>query len=451
LLHRLSTAALLAALLAAPTAADVLTGTVVDGAGQPIVQCDIDIEDQVTGNELSLSGDFTDASGVFSIVVPPGFYRVSFNPPAPPASTAFPDDVKDVVVAGVKSMGVVQLASGVGLYGTVVTSGGLPIAGINIDIENATTGEELDLAHDVTSASGQFAVPSITGPVRLQLKATGIFPTLASKELELTITGDTILGNIPLSPGFIAFGVVRTPSGQAVPGADIDARDVATGAKVYTPGDNTDFAGQFTVTVPAGTYDFEACPKFADLLAPGQATGVLVTSTTNVGQITVLPGAILSGTVTDAQGTPFADADIDLDHPVTGVSVPICGDNTDAVGAYAVVVPKGTWTVVFEPTGFDVPYGADVHASLSIQGNTVLHGVIRHGNGGDRRCGADALARRGYAASRELGLRLRARRRAPGCAGDSRDLDRLHRPAAVRRDGSDRHLQRLDVHDDRRR
>ena len=64
----LSLAALL--LAAAPASADLLSGRVLDSAGLPLAACNLDVIDVVTGNDMALAGDTTDAAGLFSIDVP---------------------------------------------------------------------------------------------------------------------------------------------------------------------------------------------------------------------------------------------------------------------------------------------------------------------------------------------------------------------------------------------
>ena len=75
---------LLPVLLTATAQADVVTGRVLDAAGQPVPGCNIDMRDEVTGNDMVLSNDSTNALGVFSIAVPTGLYQVTITPPLPP-------------------------------------------------------------------------------------------------------------------------------------------------------------------------------------------------------------------------------------------------------------------------------------------------------------------------------------------------------------------------------
>ncbi|HKB16418.1 MAG TPA: hypothetical protein VKF62_10145 [Planctomycetota bacterium] len=75
---------LVAILLARVASADILSGEVHrQVGGQAVPGVDIDVFDQVTGVKLVTPNDNTDAQGEFSVVVPPGLYRVAFDPTGP--------------------------------------------------------------------------------------------------------------------------------------------------------------------------------------------------------------------------------------------------------------------------------------------------------------------------------------------------------------------------------
>lgn len=57
----------------------VLSGTLTDFVGNPELGADIDVLDPLTGTEIVLSGDDTDAFGHYQVVVPPGTWRVEIN------------------------------------------------------------------------------------------------------------------------------------------------------------------------------------------------------------------------------------------------------------------------------------------------------------------------------------------------------------------------------------
>jgi hypothetical protein len=363
--------------ISSPAGADLLVGKVVGPGGAPVAGVNIDAVDQSTGNDVLLANDSTDANGDFQVTIPAGVYTISFLPPPPPASTAFALDVPNVVVSGTANLGTVALEAGVVLSGTVRTSSGAPVAGLDVDVRDLATGLDLYIAHDKTDSSGQFAVPCVLGDVELELKANKLGGApLVSQDMVLAITGNESIGIVTLQPGHIVVGRVLTQGGAPVAGADLDAMDVATGIDVYTPGDNTDAQGDFELIVPAGTFDFDVCPQLASSLAVEVVEGVAVSSGVDLGNITLSPGVLLSGVIRDTLGAPVPGADVDLSHPVTGADVPICGEHAGLDGSYAFTAPVGTWDVSFEPAGYDLPLGADVHPAVSLFSPATIDGAL---------------------------------------------------------------------------
>ena len=160
----------LAFILTAPTTqADIITGRVLDAAGQPVHGCNIDMIDAVTGDEMAISNDSTNAMGIFSIVVPTGLYQVTINPPQPPVTVSLVETLNDVVVVVTQDLGDIHLTPGGLLSGTILLPGGLPAAGVNLDIE-MPDGSEYIPAWDGTDLLGKFAVVAPQGDVFLQIR-----------------------------------------------------------------------------------------------------------------------------------------------------------------------------------------------------------------------------------------------------------------------------------------
>ncbi|MDA0948335.1 MAG: carboxypeptidase-like regulatory domain-containing protein, partial [Planctomycetota bacterium] len=174
----MNTAALsLAGLLlaAAPASADLLSGRVLDAAGLPLPACNLDVIDVVTGNDMALAGDTTDASGLFSIDVPTGLYLVHVTPP--PGSLHLVGEVDGVAVIGPTAMGDIQLVSGALLSGMILLPGGLPAVGANLDIELAN-GDEYFPAGDTTDDTGLFSMVVPLGELALQVRPETLTATL---------------------------------------------------------------------------------------------------------------------------------------------------------------------------------------------------------------------------------------------------------------------------------
>lgn len=368
---------LLALPLLAPSAgADVVSGLLLDSNGQPVAGANISAKNS-GGDDVTVLNGSSNALGQFAFTVPSGILDVTFTPPPPPASTALPIEVEDVIVFGATNMGTVVAPAGVSVSGVVRNSIGIPVEGVDIDVVDLTTGDKLDLSNDQTNAFGQYAVPCPIGPVALQFKATNAsIPNLVSQELELTLTTSLVLADLLLENGVHVIGTVVGPGGGPLNNIDVDAQDSITGEKIYTPGDNTNSAGQYDIVVPTGTFDFDYCPPSGVLLTSAEILKVNIAGPTNLGSVQLLNGVVLSGQILGPDGQPYAGADIDLEDPVSGQDFPLCGDSANSNGVYSLVVPTGTWNVIFEPKGFSEPIGADVNASVVINSNAVLNGSL---------------------------------------------------------------------------
>ena len=365
-------------LLTLPSAADLVTGRVVDPNGVGVSAVNLDAYDLSTGNQVTLLNDGTDGSGFFTTTIAPGLYRIVFKPPAPPLTTLLVREVNNVVVTGTKDMGVVALTRGVSLGGRSVNASGFPVANVDVDVVDQATDLQVPLQGDHTDAFGNFLIAVPKTPIGVQFRTDGISPVLAPRTLEFTLAVDTSLGNVVLRPGFFLAGTVRRSSGSNVAGADTDVFDGVTGDKLFTPNDNTNSNGIFQVVVPAGNYGIEVCPKPADLLVGKEVLGVAVTQDTDVGLITLQGGVVLSGTIRDSLGAPVQNADVDLRSSTTGASVVLCFDNSSASGAYSVVVPTGTFDITYSPPGpgCSSNLDPDVDPGVVISGNTVRNSVL---------------------------------------------------------------------------
>jgi hypothetical protein len=372
---RLLSPFLVLVLWAAPAAGDLITGRVVDPSGAGVPGVNLDAIDLINGGQASLTNDSTDAGGFFTTTIAAGVYRVIFKPPPPPATTLLVLEVDPVVVSGTVSLGTRTLALGVSLGGRTLQTNGIPAANVDVDVVDVGTGQEVPLQGDNTNAFGTFNISVPSTPIEVQFKTDNVLPTLAPIALQLDLNGNASLGDVTLEPGFFLEGTVERTSGQAVVGADLDVRDGASGVQLFTPGDNTDSGGDFSVVVAAGTYDVEICPNPANGLVATEIVMLSIVGDTDVGTIVLQNGVTLSGTITDGQGAPVQNADVDVRFSASGVAVVLCSDNSNASGAYSVIVPTGTFDVTFSPPGSSC-LGSDVHLGVVVSGNTVRNGVL---------------------------------------------------------------------------
>jgi hypothetical protein len=374
----LNTTSLVAFALLAPLAsAQTLSGKVVDPSGVGVFGVNVDVTDQITGQDVPLVNDGTDITGAFSVDVPAGLYTVILFPPVPPTTTLLVGTVADVLVTGPTDIGTITLTQGVALSGRVLRAGGIPVSGMDLDVIDKTTGVDINPPGDTTDAFGQFLMAVPTTPIEVQMEPNPAgFPLLAPESFDMKIGVDTNMGDTMLSPGFTLSAVVQRTNGTPIKAADLDATDIVTGIKRFTPTDNTDANGFVDVVVPAGSYEINLCAPVSQRLVSTIVSPVAVNADTNLGVVQMAGGVVLSGTVTAANGgATIAGTDLDLFFSATGLSSATCNDNTDANGNYAVVAPLGTFDVIFSPD-YDTLYGSTTKLSVTITGDLTLDAVL---------------------------------------------------------------------------
>ncbi len=354
---------------AAGAVADQLSGFVVDAQGLPVAGVNISAKSESGGGNGNLANGGTDASGFFDVTIDPGVYEFTFEPPPPPAAVALAAVLEGVVVSGNSSLGTVALGEAVAVSGRTVSAGGIPVAGVNLDVIDLTTGENIVLPGDITDLSGQFSVATPPGPIEVLFDTTPILaPLLAPHQINMAPAVSTNVGDVQLAPGFKVTAAVFDPSFQPLVNVDVDVRDPFTGVKLYTPGDNTDNNGFVDFVVPQGVYDIEICPQFVLGLVPHLFGSTPINATTNLGIVTLAAGVPLTGTVTSHLGPVVGGADVDVVDSATQLPVFICDDNTNGVGQYQVIVPNGQYDLVFTP-----PYSA--HLASSVEAGVVVNGA----------------------------------------------------------------------------
>jgi hypothetical protein len=366
----------LLALFAATAQADFLTGQLVDSNGVPVAGADIDVKNNGSGGKPTLFNDGTDASGFFNVTIPNGDYDVIFNPPPPPFSMALTAKIKDVIVVGTKNMGVVTVPAGVAASGRVLTQAGLPVGGVNINAFDKTLGSSVDLLNDTTDAFGNFSLSVPSGEIAFRIDPTPAHADLAPVQLDLSLSADVNLGDIVMVPGFPISGILHGVGGAPLSGVDIDVFD-ASGKKLYTPSDNSQATGFFTVTAPAGNVEVAICPLTATRYVAETFAVAIAGAPTNLGVINMIKGKLVSGHVSSSLAPSEGGVNLDVTDSVTGIPLALCTDNTNGAGNYQVVVPTGTFDFKFDPFGYAQPLGATKLLGVVVAVDMTLDAVLQ--------------------------------------------------------------------------
>ena len=256
--------------------------------------------------------------------------------------------------------------------GFVRNSQGQGIAGVDIDAENALTGESMTLSNDGTTATGSYAVFLPPGTYHLQFTPPAGQPLVGHERRNLVVMSQVSL-NVTLQNGFFLFGTVRNPALQPIAGIDVDIRDQATDVKLFVPHDDSDATGFYSVVVPAGTYKVLFRPNPSTSLPVRVFENIVMTQDRNL-DCTLQSGVRLFGTATDPVHDPLAGVSLDVFNAGSGAKVWTFGVSSDQLGNYqAALLPGITYRLEYSgPSGWG--YGPTIVSSMLISFNT-LHNV----------------------------------------------------------------------------
>ena len=317
-----------------------ISGTVTTAAGVPVVGCNMSAY-SLAGVKYYTPNDSTSATGTWSIVVPIGTILLRTTPPA---VTNLVTEQQQVVVTGTANLGTNILDQGFVVSGNVVDSvTALPIASARFTATNSLTGETVFLPSTaITNAFGAFSLLLPRAFIDLEVTSPTTNPHAAKEVLGIAVVSSFSLGQVRVERGVIVTGTVTGPAGPVL-GADIDVF-TTDGYKLFTPNDNTNASGVFSVVIPPGTYTFTVEPLAASGLVGARTVPTTVSLNGSIGTIPLAAGVPLSLAVTTPTG-PVAGINLDASDPATGTKLVLSGDESDAFGNITTFVPAGTWNL----------------------------------------------------------------------------------------------------------
>ena len=302
---------LLATLWASSASAVTLSGRVTDTAGSGVHPIRIDVYISSNGTLVNTPDDTTNAQGFYSMQLQAGTYNLVFNPAA--GSHLFKKTVNFVNVSTNTTLNV-TLPRGHYLSGRVVNASGVGVFNVDLDFLDPTTGDPaVNVQGDHTDVNGYY-----TAIVDSAVWNVPFMPPAASKlvpqELvSVDLRSDQNAGTLVVPPGFYVHGTVTDAGFFPIADADLDARVAGTRPKLYTPGDNTDAGGSYTLLLPAGTYDISAAPPPGEPYADATARSIAVSADVTAPNLVLPPGFQLRARCKDPGGIAVAQVDMQVD------------------------------------------------------------------------------------------------------------------------------------------
>lgn len=332
----------------------VITGTVMNTAGEPVVGVDIDILDPFTGVALILSQDFTVADGSFTTVIcevaPPGFYDIHFQ--TAPSMPYFDLVVQSVNLTGNTDLGTLVLEDASIVSGRVIGDSGDPLSAVDLDFFDPISGQQTAFSGDFTDDDGLYSIKVFADfwDIRFtQGSGTSPIPLVPLLLSDVAVFDVVDLGDAVLRDGHELTGTIEEASGAPVVGSDIDVIDPITGEKFLTPGDNTDGSGVFQVLVPAGSWELEVDPPQGTSLVASLTNITVPIGGVDIGVLILPEGFPVIGTVVDISGDIIPDTDLDFFISATGIEIPTAHDNANSSGVFSVQVEPNTYDIAFRP------------------------------------------------------------------------------------------------------
>lgn len=373
---RLSLALTAAALVSSVATAGVITGTLIDSAGNPVRNAVFQVDAMAGSDTPIVSGGFTNANGQFTTTITPdGDYRITVFPLPPPQSSVVTARFENIVVGPTtNNLGVKVLEVGTALSGRVVNSVGTPLQQVSLEFLTAPDQQPLDFTNPDTSISGHFTVNIPFGDCEVHFEPGPVPYYGGTSTAPVTVfmndvTGPVNLGDVVMPPGYSVSGVVRRRSDNTpVEDADVVILRSDTGASVWSPKDKTSETGSFLVVVPAGTYDFGVVADPDEELVAWVTRNRAVPPSLSLGTILLDEGVELAGKATDAGDVGQVGVTIRLTDSTTNQPVFTGSSRTTEGGSYRMTVPTGTFDLTFDPP-YALPVGRETDVDLVVNGN----------------------------------------------------------------------------------
>lgn len=360
----------------------VINGTVSDESDVQLSGVNVQVFDFDTGSWIN--EDVTDANGIYRIAVPPGKYRVRAIPldAAKRFSSEFHDNMArwdlaaPVTIESKETTKLIRfnLAKGNHITGSVVNGGGIPQAGVRIDVFDFDTGFWIDSA--VTDKDGKYTTNGLSNgnyrvkaSPRLETRLAGSFFRDADNwnGAKRVVINSEVANDINFTlfnGGLVTGRITDVSSDMPIPGIEVGAYNIDTGNPFNGDWINsgiTDGNGNYSIKVPFGIYLVRANASgtnyigtfYDNVFNTEQAKSAAVTFGRDFNaNFSLATGGRFKGTVSNIDNSGIKGARVDIFDFNTNVWVN--NGLTDINGEYNVNVPSGVYRIkITAPVGSD--------------------------------------------------------------------------------------------------
>ncbi len=345
-----------------------ISGTITDSSGVPVSNADIDV-DSLHGGRLYTPNDKSKiVTGAYWIVVPPGNFRLRYDPPATGGRLRgvqidSATIVRDTIIN-------VSMMNGSLFSGLVTNSIGAGIRDVDVDLRVDSTGQKVFVSNNSTDSSGFYQVAVPTGVFEIRYTPPAASRFVAELKDSFVIAGDTSWDQI-LGAGVICSVFVHDSARNPVVNADLDLKYFSSGVKLFTPNDKSNADGYVVVAVYPDIYEVQIQPApgsfFDQLVVPGVPIN---TDTTLDLLLPAVQRINWSGQIRNTNATGLANIKIDLQVRLTGAKAFLFKNLTDSSGLFNIAAPVGTYDVLISPPAGS-RYVAQVIENAVFSGDTL--------------------------------------------------------------------------------
>ncbi|MBK8178152.1 MAG: hypothetical protein IPK67_04525 [Planctomycetes bacterium] len=244
----------------------LMSGRVVNTGGTPLQAVSLDFVAGSDQQPLDFTNPDTNAFGLFSVAVPFGECEVRFKPgPVPyyggPSTAPWSNTW---IFTGPTHVGDIVMPQGTLLSGRVVrASDGSAVEDAQVRVVDPASGRVVYTPENRSDALGNFLLNLPAGYYGMSVLPRSN-EGLTSKVLpNRAVPPGGTLGTVTLQDGFELSGRVRDWNHVACAGTMVNLSYSATGEPLAVAGNVTDALGNYSLFVPAGTFDVEFTAPFS--------------------------------------------------------------------------------------------------------------------------------------------------------------------------------------------
>jgi hypothetical protein len=248
------------------------------------------------------------------------------------------------------------------LNGRITGPGGAGVYPCDIDVFDNNSGAPVVVSGDTTTATGNYSFTVPAGKYDLVFKPAPQLHLFNDSRNGIQVSTTTTTNRTLAAGRYISGQVLSTTAGQVQNGV--------SGAN-----------GLFSAMVPPGVWDVAIIPAVANRKAPVEILGVDVSvADAALGEVRVVNGFLVTGTVTDQSFFPIADADFDVRIAGKSARIFTPSDNTSVGGAASFVIPAGLYDMTASPPvaaalATRTAWAVNVNADLALPNLVLLPAV----------------------------------------------------------------------------